>query len=297
MKASPSDGNDGTASRRRPVLALALAALVVTGACSNGSGASSFPFGDGTAASTTSTTSSSITTSPPTTTTTVEPRVTTTTRLPSTPTTTRATTPALPPAEPRVTASPAGAAPGTRVSIAGDGFVAEHWRTPNVPLWLAGGPPGCDFFAGADHEVRVTADGRLTGSFVVPSHGACRQSSQGDVRMLAGTYRIVYQCTACTIGEFMVTKSTPPATANCDDVGFSPNSDNLASDIVAHGLSCEEAETVVRKVGGPLGPINGAARGEADGFTCVRTSQEEAGLPSAAYECTRGGQRITFIRT
>lgn len=166
-----------------------------------------------------------------------------------------------------------------------------------MPLWLAGGPSGCDFFAEADHEVRVTADGRLTGSFVVPSHGGCRQSSGDDVPVLAGRYRIVYQCTACTIGEFTVTKSAPPATADCDDVGFAPASDNLASDIVARGLSCEEAEAVVRKVGGPLGPINGAARGEADGFTCVRTSQQQAGLPSAQYECTRGGQRITFLRT
>jgi hypothetical protein len=115
--------------------------------------------------------------------------------------------------------------------------------------------------------------------------------------VLAGRYRIVYQCTACTIGEFTVTRSAPPATAPCDNVGFTPNSDNVAADIVAYGLSCPEAEAVVRKVAGPFGPVNGAGHGEADGFTCVRTGEEDRGLPTATYECTRGSQRITFTRT
>lgn len=144
----------------------------------------------------------------------------------------------------------------------------------------------------------VTSGGHLSGSFVVPSHGNCRQSSGDYEPVLAGHYRIVYQCTACTIGGFEVTVSAPPASATCDDVGFAPNSDNMAAEIVAYGLSCEEAEAVVRQVGGPLGPVNGAERGEADGFTCIRTSQYEGrGLPSATYECTRGSQRITFTRT
>lgn len=200
--------------------------------------------------------------------------------------------------QPRAIASPPAAAPEARVNINGEGFTAENWRTPNVPLWLAGGASGCDFYAEADHQVDVSAGGRLTGWFVVPSHGTCRQSSTGDQPVTAGRYRIVYQCTACTIGEFEVTASAPPATARCQDVGFTPNSDNVAADIVAYGLPCAEAEAVVRKVGGPLGPINGAPRGEADGFTCRRTSQTEGrGLPMATYECTRGSQRITFERT
>ncbi len=200
--------------------------------------------------------------------------------------------------QPRVTASPPAAAPEARVNISGEGFTAENWRTPNVPLWLAGGTSGCDFFAEADHQVEVSTGGRLTGWFVVPSYGTCRQSATGDQPVTAGRYRIVYQCTACTIGEFEVTASAPPATARCQDVGFTPNSDDLAADIVADGLSCAEAEAVVRRVGEPLGPLNGAAQGEADGFTCRRTSQTEGrGLPVATFECTRGSQRITFERT
>lgn len=274
--------------QRLPRLAWPVAALVFAGACSSGVEVVSSPLADAPSTSSTSSTTTS-TTIPP---------ATTTTRVPSTTATTRPTTQTTArPGTPRLVASPAGAGPETRVSIVGDGFVADNWKSPAVPLWLAGGPSGCDFFADADHDVRVTADGRLAGWFVVPSHGACRQSSRGEVPVQAGRYRIVYQCTACTIGEFTVTESAPPVTARCTDVGFTPNSDNVASAIVAYGVSCQEAEAVVRTVGGPLGPVNGAPRGEANGFTCIRTSQEDRGLPSAEYVCTRGGQRITFTRT
>lgn len=270
---------------RLSTLALGAVAVVTLAACTGDTDGGSVSLG---APSTTSSTAVSETT-----TTTEAPRVSVTTA------TTRVTTP--PPqtsTDPRVVASPTRGAPETRVSIAGEGFTPENWRATSGPLWLAGGPSGCDFFAEADHDVRITAEGHLSGSFVVPSHGNCRQSSREYEPVLAGHYRIVYQCTACTIGEFDVTVSAPPAVGNCADVVFSPNSENAASDIVAYGLPCSEAEAVVRKVAGPFGPVNGAARGEADGFTCVRTSQFDGmGLPSAKYECTRGSQRITFTRT
>lgn len=277
----------GNGRRRLRVLGLVLAGLVVTGACAGGSGTKSFPLEAGSTTTSTSTTS-----------TTVAPATTSTTKaVQGTTVTTRTTTPPASRGEPRVVASPTGAAPETRVSIAGDGFTSEHWRAPNAPLWLAGGPSGCDFFAPADAQVTVTAGGHLSGSFVVPSHGACRQSSTGEGPVLAGKYRIVYQCTACTIGELTVTRSAQPNVDHCENVGFTPNTDDVVADIVAYGLSCDEALVVVRKVAKPLGPVNGAPRGEADGFVCLRTSEYEGrGLPSAAYECTRGAQRITFTR-
>ena len=93
----------------------------------------------------------------------------------------------------------------------------------------------------------------------------------------------------------------PPATVvapvRCSDVAFAPNSDNLASDIVAEGITCAEAEAFVRRVGGPLGPVNGPLRVEREGFVCTRTERPDDGLPSAGYECRDGARRITFVRT
>ncbi len=59
--------------------------------------------------------------------------------------------------------------------------------------------------------------------------------------VLAGDYRIVYQCIRARSGSFRVTVSAPPQTADCANVGFTPNSDDLASDVAAYGLSCDEA--------------------------------------------------------
>jgi hypothetical protein len=280
-------GTGATAARRFWIVAAGLAGLVALGACENGKTAIT----DGVERPTTSRPVSTTAVAPPSTSPPATPVVggnTPTTRAPggggdST-------------GEPRVIASPPAAAPGTRVSITGEGFTAENWQAPGASLWLAGGPSACDFYASADHDVQVTADGHLAGSFVVPDHGDCRQSTV-SLPIGIGSYRIVYQCTACTIGEFYVTADGALPAVVCEDVGFSPASDNLASDITAYGPSCAEAEAVVREVGGPLGPINGAARGEAGGFTCVRTGQDDIGLPSATYECTRGSHRITFVRT
>ena len=294
MQRTTSQRTGRTGRRRLRLLGLAVAGLTVAGACAGG-GTKSFPLEAG------STTTSSTTTSTPlspSTSTSVPPATTPTTRVGrDTTVTTRPSTPPPPGGQPSVVASPFGAAPETRVSIVGDGFLAENWKAPGVPLWLAGGPSGCDFFAEADHEVTVTAGGRLTGTFVVPSRGTCRQSSTGESPVLAGRYRIVYQCTACTIGEFTVTASARPGVDNCRDIGFTPNSDDVVANIVAYGLSCDEAEVVVRNVAKPLGPVKGAARGEANGFVCLRTSQSDGrGLPSAEYECKRASQRITFTR-
>jgi hypothetical protein len=85
-------------------------------------------------------------------------------------------------------------------------------------------------------------------------------------------------------------------TVRCSSVGFTPNSDNVASEIVATGLSCTEAEALVRAVGGPLGP-GGPERASANGFTCVLTGRSSEGLESATYECTNGARKVTFRRT
>lgn len=214
----------------------------------------------------------------------------------------RTATTVAPPAEyvngvPQVRATPARGPVGTRVTIEGSGFTEANWKGQGVSLWLVGSASGCALYADAEHTVRVTADGRLTGDFVVPRSGGCRMSDTGVSQLPPGSYKIAFQCTACMIGEFEVTGSNAPPTALCNDVGFTPNSDNVASSIVATGIPCAEAEAFVRKVGGPLGPINGLPRTESDGFVCERTSQEEAGLPSATYVCTSGSRRITFVRT
>jgi hypothetical protein len=145
---------------------------------------------------------STTTTEPPTTettrvrvTTTVAPRVTTTVRP-------------RPPAPvdgvPQVTATPARAGVGARVHVEGDGFTDEHWKAPVAPLWLTGSVGGCSLYAQAEHNVQVSADGHLSGDFIVPGRGECRMSDVAEVPVTPGSYGIAYSCTACSVGTFTV---------------------------------------------------------------------------------------------
>lgn len=237
----------------------------------------------------------------PTTTTTVPVTTTTTTTTATTvaPTTTRpalATTstaaPRLVNDIPQVTVTPARAPVGGRVQIEGTGFADPMWRAPAPALWLAE-KTGCNLFAQADHSITVTAAGRLSGEFTVPATGNCRMSDLGERPVMAGSYRIAFTCTACSIGELEVTTSA----SRCEDIAFAPNSDNLASDIEATGVTCAEAEALVRKVGPQVGAIGGPSRVEADGWVCIRTASSDRFLPNSDFACTSGSKTVTFHRT
>lgn len=128
-------------------------------------------------------------------TTTVPPRVTTTVPPRS---------PVLVDGVPQVTATPSRAAVGARVRVEGYGFTDQQWKSPGS-LWLTASPAGCALYASAAHTVRVTADGHLSGDFVVPAHGECRMSDVADAPVTAGTYKMAYGCTACFVGTFVVT--------------------------------------------------------------------------------------------
>lgn len=196
---------------------------------------------------------------------------------------------------PQVKATPASGKVGSRVRVEGLGFTDQQWANPNDSLWLVLDGPGCSLYAEARHSLRVSPGGRLAGEFTVPARGDCRQSDRGDVPVVAGRYRIAYSCTVCFIGEFRVT-SSPAATTACQTVGFTPNSDDAASSIVARNMPCSEAEALVRKVAQPLG-YDGPTTAEADGFRCVRTGQDDEALTRAFYECTNGSKQVTFTRT
>jgi hypothetical protein len=195
---------------------------------------------------------------------------------------------------PQVKVSPSRAKVGARVRVEGYGFTGDQWTAPNAPLWLAL-DGGCGLYAQAEHTLRVASGGRLAGELTVPARGACRQSDRGDEPVVAGRYRIAFSCTACFIGELTVVGGSPVAVP-CRNVGFTPNSDDVASSIVAWNMPCSDAEALVRKVGEPLG-FNGDASARADGFRCVRTGQEDRALTMATYTCTNGPKRVTFTRT
>lgn len=89
---------------------------------------------------------------------------------------------------------------------------------------------------------------------------------------------------------------TQPVTLRCETVGFTPNSEDAASDITATGLSCDEAEAFVR-IAGERTSSGGPDRLDVSGFRCVRTGGEQDPLPTSRYECTNGNEKVTFVRS
>ena len=187
--------------------------------------------------------------------------------------------------------SPSRGEPGDTIAVDGYGFVDQQWKQSPASVWLAGSLPNCAVYAQAKHNFVVTAAGLLTGEFVVPVRGECRQSDLDEAVLTAGSYRLVFQCTACTIGQFELT-----GPAACGDVIFGPGGD-AAGSITALGVSCEDAEAFVGRVGVSMGAENGLSTIEAEGFHCRRVSQEDVGLPSSIYDCASGTKRITLVRT
>lgn len=107
---------------------------------------------------------------------------------------------------PQATVSPTRGPVGSRVRIEGYGFTDEQWRSAESSLWLTGGKGDCLLYADAEHAVRVSPDGHLTGEFTVPAIGGCKQEGRQEP-VSPGRYMIAFQCTPCLIGEFEVITS------------------------------------------------------------------------------------------
>ena len=95
-------------------------------------------------------------------------------------------------------------------------------------------------------------------------------------------------------GGTAVTASGTPL--DCGTVGFTPNSEDAASQIKATGLSCAEARAVLGAVG-PRTSAEGPQELDVEGYHCTRTQVVQDPLPFSAYECKSGAKRITFVRS
>jgi len=90
--------------------------------------------------------------------------------------------------------------------------------------------------------------------------------------------------------------TTTVAGNKCQNVTFPPT-DEIATNIMAYGIPCADAEAFVKRVGQPLGP-EGPAQATVEGFTCQRTSIAVThSFDVGTYDCKNGAQRITFGRT
>jgi len=89
---------------------------------------------------------------------------------------------------------------------------------------------------------------------------------------------------------------TTAAPAACADIGFAPQTDNIATHIVATGADCSEAQALVREVTAEHN-FNTGPREFASGTFLCSVVTEEAALPVGHYACIDGPKKVTWDKT
>lgn len=102
--------------------------------------------------------------------------------------------------------------------------------------------------------------------------------------------------TASTTTNTTASTTTPAATHECGQVGFTPNSEDVAGDITATGVTCDEARAFV-EVAGRRTSSGGPPSLEVDGWRCLATYATDDPLPRSDYRCTKGPATVTFERS
>ena len=96
-----------------------------------------------------------------------------------------------------------------------------------------------------------------------------------------------------TLATFALAALVPAASSgavrDCGEIAFTPNSDDLASEIRAESVSCRTARRFIRAV-------DGNAPRRFRGYRCTRKNLDTA-LPARRYRCTDGGKLIRWIKT
>lgn len=145
------------------------------------------------------------------------------------------------------------------------------------------------------HRMRRTA---LLLAVLALAFAACGDDDDEEVSAASTTTTAAAGTTTTGAGGGATTETTggAPDGSRCGTVGFTPNSEDAASDITATGLSCDEARAFV-EVAGTRTSAGGPQQVTVDGYRCVATHTERDPLPQALYECENGDRRVTFVRS
>jgi hypothetical protein len=79
----------------------------------------------------------------------------------------------------------------------------------------------------------------------------------------------------------------------CADIGFAPQSDNIATHIVATGTDCSEAQALVRKVAAEHNVTTRPRELTSGAFACSVVTEDVA-LPVSHYICIDGARKVTW---
>ena len=94
----------------------------------------------------------------------------------------------------------------------------------------------------------------------------------------------------------MTAEPTTEVPLACADIGFAPQSDNVATHIVATNIDCSEAQVLVRKVAAEHNVTTGPREFTSGTFACS-VATEDMALPVGHYTCIDGARKVTWDKT
>lgn len=102
-------------------------------------------------------------------------------------------------------------------------------------------------------------------------------------------FAIVLVIALAAAGAGACGEDEPARAVTCEDVPFTPNSDDLAAEIRARGISCEDARAFIRDV-------DGAPGGGAQGYECTSERVDADTLVHTRWRCEKGEVLVTWSR-
>lgn len=151
----------------------------------------------------------------------------------------------------------------------------------------------------------VAGDGFLSGG-PNPAQGAAFYTQSTETPGIVTCVLPVTQETLCRIiiGDFLARYAPPPGAASCPRVVFTPQSSDLAQNVLVLGTDCVTATQVVRAVRGTCAGSASPCRNDlptysADGFACEASTTSQrvgGGIESVRYTCILGERRIIFTK-
>jgi len=133
-------------------------------------------------------------------------------------------------------------------------------------------------------------------AFAVLVVGGCSGDEGGDPTVAPTTVEAPGATSPTPGGASLSTVAV--GSSLCADQVFTPNTEDMVANLVATGLPCAEAESLLRRIG-PLVGVGGPARIEIAGYACVLINDDDSPdrLPSSDYVCTNGERSVSFRRT
>jgi ABC-type phosphate transport system substrate-binding protein len=138
----------------------------------------------------------------------------------------------------------------------------------------------------------------VVGALVLTACGGGEQTTSAGAQATQATAAVTSAAPTTAVTLPPSTTVAPTTAPACPDVSFSSNPEDVATGIQGTGVSCADAQALVRSVGPQIASTDSPVQVASNGYTCARTSLRSGdhGPALATFDCTNGPMKVDFTR-